>query len=139
MTDFGGKYDMGAVFKLAPSKGGKWKETVLHSFKGGSDGDLPGYSIPVFDRAGNLYGTTRAGGSSACNGYGCGTVFKLRPGKGGLWKKTTLHRFAGGSNGVGPVSGVIVDAAGNLYGTTVDGGNAGCGNFGCGVVFEITP
>jgi uncharacterized repeat protein (TIGR03803 family) len=134
-TRGGGKYSAGTVFKLAPLKGGEWKETVLHSFKGGSDGKEP-FSTPILDKAGNLYGTTSYGGST-CN---CGTVFKLTPSSGGRWKEKVLHRFAGGSDGSVPESGLAVDAADNLYGTTLVGGNAGCyGNLGCGVVFEITP
>jgi uncharacterized repeat protein (TIGR03803 family) len=140
-TELGGKYNLGVVFRLAPAANGKWNETVLHSFKGGSDGDTPVGSVPVFDKAGNLYGTTFTGGDPSCNPpYGCGTVFKLTPGKGGRWRETVLHRFTGGSDGSGPYSGVILDAAGNLYGTATYGGNPGCfQNSGCGVVFEITP
>jgi len=139
-TEIGGTYGMGTVYKLTHSKSGKWTETVLHSFKGGSDGYYPQYCTPIFDKAGNLYGTTEDGGDmSTCDGNGCGTVFKMTPGKGGRWKKTILHRFVGGSDGIGPIPGVVRDSAGNLYGTTVEGGNAGCGGFGCGVVFEITP
>jgi uncharacterized repeat protein (TIGR03803 family) len=139
-TEIGGAYGMGTVFKLMHSKGGKWTETVLHSFKGGSDGYYPQYCTPVLDMAGNLYGTTEDGGDmSTCNGNGCGTVFKLTPGKGGRWKKTILHRFAGGSDGIGPEAGVVLDSAGNIYGTTEEGGNTACGGYGCGVVFEITP
>jgi uncharacterized repeat protein (TIGR03803 family) len=134
-TEGGGKYSKGVVFKLAPGAKGKWKETVLHTFKGGSDGNNP-LTTPVLDKAGNLYGTAPYGGS-ACN---CGTVFKLTPGKGGRWKETVLHRFTGGSDGSVPDTGLIIDAAGNLYGTTFFGGNTGCyNNGGCGVVFEITP
>ena len=140
-TQAGGKYNKGVVFKLAREAGGKWKETILHSFRGGSDGDAPS-STPIFDKAGNLYGMTGEGGDPACtgNGYGCGTVFKLTPGKDGRWKETVLHRFTAGSDGSLPVGGLAIDAAGRLYGTTAGGGNAGCyDNGGCGVVFEITP
>jgi len=138
-TLLGGKYNMGVVFKLVPGAKGKWKETVLHSFKGGSDGEYPISSVPVFDKAGNLYGTTGQGGGTGCGGKGCGTVFKLAPGKGGHWKETVLHRFTD-SDGRWPYYGVVIDKAGNLYGTTGYGGNPGCfQNLGCGVVFEITP
>ena len=135
-TRDGGKYDKGVVFKLAHGAGGKWKETVLHSFKGGSDGDQS-FSTPVFDKAGNLYGTTSYGGDSACN---CGTVFELTRGANGRWKETVLHRFTGGSDGSVPEFGLTIDGAGRLYGATFFGGNTGCyNNGGCGVVFEITP
>jgi uncharacterized repeat protein (TIGR03803 family) len=139
-TEIGGKYDMGTVFKLARGAKGKWKESVLYSLKGGTDGAAP-FSTPIFDSAGNLYATTMHGGSTSCgNGHGCGTVFKLTPGKNGRWKETVLHRFTGGSDGAYPYFVTLaMDAAGNLYGTTVGGGNAGCGSIGCGLVFEITP
>jgi uncharacterized repeat protein (TIGR03803 family) len=141
-TQGGGKNQAGkgVVFKLAKSRGGKWKETVLHIFKGGTDGNEP-VGAPVFDKSGNLYGTTMHGGIASCdNGSGCGTVFKLTLAKDGRWKETILHRFTGGSDGAYPYFvQLAIDPAGNLYGTTVGGGNGGCGNIGCGVVFEITP
>ncbi len=140
-SEGGGKNQSGkgVVFKLTKSKSGDWKETVLHVFRGGTDGSTL-YSTLVFDKAGNLYGTTSWGGNPSCNPpYGCGTVFKLAPGKNGRWKETILHRF-GGSDGRAPYAGVAIDAKGNLYGTTELGGNPGCyANAGCGVVFEITP
>jgi uncharacterized repeat protein (TIGR03803 family) len=136
-TESGGKYSKGVVFKLAPVAKGKWKETVLHSFKGESDGEYPLGTL-VFDTAGNLYGTTYNGGGGAACGEGCGTVFKLTPGSAGHWKETMLHRFAAGSDGAGPL-GLTIDSADNLYGTTVGGGNEGCYDGQCGVVFEITP
>jgi len=138
-TETGGKFSQGTVFKLAPTAGGKWKETVLYSFRGGDDGKWP-FSTPVFDKAGNLYGTTFRGGTSGCAGYGCGTVFKLTPTSGGHWKEKVLYAFKGGRDGSHPATGSLaIDGAGNLYGTAGLAGNAGCGGFGCGVVFEITP
>jgi hypothetical protein len=138
-TEIGGTYKKGVVFKLAPTKGGKWKETVLYNFKGGMDGEYPTFSVPVFDKHGNLYGTTTQGGGSGCGGDGCGTVFTLTRSVHGKWKETVLHRFKD-SDGMWPYAGVVIDAAGNLYGTTGYGGNPGClQNSGCGVVFEITP
>lgn len=137
-TRFGNGY--GTVYKLTRSSRGQWKEAVLHRFKGGTDGREP-FSTLVFDKAGNLYGTTFSGGGSGCGGSGCGTVFKLSYSSGGRWKERVLHRFTGASDGSNPyfVS-LAIDAAGNLYGTADAGGNPGCfGNFGCGVVFEITP
>jgi uncharacterized repeat protein (TIGR03803 family) len=135
-TEGGGKYGKGVVFKLAPGAKGKWKETVLHNFKGESDGAFP-FGTPVFDKAGNLYGTTYNGGDATCI---CGTVFKLSPTKEGPWKEKILHRFTGGSDGAHPYFvQLAIDPSGNLYGTTVAGGNTGCGDYGCGVVFEITP
>jgi uncharacterized repeat protein (TIGR03803 family) len=126
----------GVVFELSRSKGG-WKETVLHVFRGGTDGSTPLYSTLVFDKSGNIYGTTTQGGDPACN---CGAVFRLTRTKGDRWKETVIHRFTGGGDGGGPEAGLIIDAAGTLYGTTVIGGNPGCyTKAGCGVVFEITP
>jgi uncharacterized repeat protein (TIGR03803 family) len=121
-TDAGGASDHGAVFKLAPDG----KETVLYSFAGGSDGEYPQAGLAE-DAQGNFYGTTTEGGAD-----NLGTVFKLAPDG----TETVLHAFAGGYNdGSSPYAGVIVDAKGNLYGTTQEGGSATCT---CGVVFEIT-
>ncbi len=140
VTRSGGKYEQGVVFKLAPQSRGKWKETVLHSFEGGPDGDQP-FTTPVLDKAGNLWGTTSSGGDLSCGApYGCGTVFKLTPGKGGRWKKTIVHAFAGNDGWDPDLGNLMIDAAGNIYGTTVFGGQGDCfSGDGCGVVFEITP
>ena len=86
----------------------------------------------VFDVNGNLYGTTYGGGSHAR-----GNVFKLTP-SGSGWTYQSLYDFTGGSDGGTPEDKLIVDASGNLYGTTVFGGSGSC-NGGCGVIFEITP
>ena len=101
--------------------GGVWTETLLYSFAGGAtDGEYPIYSPLVFDKAGNLYGTTEYGGSSSCN---CGTVFELTK-SGSTWKETILHAFLGSSQKDGYLSqaGLSFDTAGNLYGTTQYGG-----------------
>lgn len=89
------------------------------------------------DAAGNLYGTTNADGA-----HSRGNVFKLSPSANG-WTYTDLYDFTGGSDGAYPVSNVVFDAQGNLYGTTSTGGSGSCtsqfnGN-GCGVVWKITP
>ena len=121
----------GTAFQLTPS-GGSWTFSLLHSFTwNGTCGNLPGpfYSLSM-DQAGNLYGTTAAGGAS-----GVGTVFKLAP-SGGGWIYTDLHDFTGVSDGYAPGSNVVFDSQGNLYGTAQFGGK-GC--FLCGVVWEITP
>ena len=127
----------GTVFKLKPLAGGRWKENILHRFKGGSDGAYP-FGV-IFDTTGNLYGTTTAGGSSACEDSGCGTVFQLTPKAHGTWGEHMLYRFKGGNGGEGPRAGLILDPEGNLYGTTSEGGGSGCGGFGCGTVFELSP
>jgi uncharacterized repeat protein (TIGR03803 family) len=137
-TSYGGKYQVGFVFKLTPAAKGKWKETILHSFKGGSDGQGPLGEVAI-DKAGNLYGTTEQGGDPSCAAAGCGTVFKLTPEAKGKWKETVLHRFNGTDGRTPETEQLVLDEKGNVYGTTVFGGKSGCGNFGCGVVFEITP
>ena len=127
----------GVVFKLAPNPDGTWTESVLHSFfTAGDDGAGP-YAGLTLDEAGNLYGTTVQGGSAACTD-GCGVVFKLVPSADGTWTESVLHRFTGGADGAGPWAGLVFDAAGNLYGTTIQGGSAACTN-GCGVVFKLAP
>jgi uncharacterized repeat protein (TIGR03803 family) len=117
----------GAVFKLAPGANGKWAETVLHIFNG-KDGALPCDGL-VLDTAGNLYGTTRVGGS-----HSLGTVFKVSPGTNGKWTETVLHNFTGGKDGANPNAGVIFDSSGNLYGAAVGGGLSGQGN-----IFKLVP
>src|SRR5579872_3961646 len=117
-------------------------ETVLYSFMGGNDG-YEAQGTLVADASGNLYGTTTWGGSQVtCGGDpGCGTVFELTPLPGGGWTETVLYSFLGGSDGGEPGYGaLILDAAGNLYGTTLQGGTAtdACPQ-GCGTVFELTP
>ena len=103
---------------MTPKAGGNWTEKVLHNFNdNGKDGFFP-YAGLIFDAAGNLYGTTIAGGS-----HGEGTVFELTPKAGGNWTETILHAFNnGGKDGNSPYVGLILDAAGNLYGTTLQGG-----------------
>jgi uncharacterized repeat protein (TIGR03803 family) len=120
----------GVVFKLTPNPDGTWTEHVLHSFTGG-DGANPGAGV-IFDAAGNLYGTTTYGGLS-----NVGVVFKLTHKSDGTWTEHVLYSFTGGGDGAYPWAGVILDATGNLYGTTYYGG---VGNFGQGngVVFELT-
>src|SRR5664280_3872238 len=133
-TEYAGNYGAGTVFELTPTAGGGWTEKVLHNFNG-TDGEFP-YSSLIFDGAGNLYGTTSAGGtySSCLSGYYCGTVFELTPAAGGGWTETVLHSFGNGTDGYSPSAGLIFDAAGNLYGTTPHGGT-----YEGGTVFEVTP
>jgi uncharacterized repeat protein (TIGR03803 family) len=114
----------GTVFQLTP----KGREKVLYSFQAGTDGAYPEGSLTI-DAAGNLYGTTTEGGVS-----GHGTIFRVAPGG----KETVLYSFTGGSDGDEPTASLTLDADGNLYGTTYNGGNkSGCDGHGCGVVFEI--
>jgi uncharacterized repeat protein (TIGR03803 family) len=129
----------GTVFELMPQKGGGWTEKVLHEFTG-NDGELP--AGVVFGAAGNLYGTTAFGGSGACSG-GCGTVFELMPQKGGSWTEKVLHSFTeNGKDGYEPTGSLLLDAKGNIYGTTPFGGSGTCkeeNSVGCGTVFELKP
>ena len=142
-TEGGGTHSQGTVFKLSPSEGGGWTETVLHNFGNGTEA---GAAYPaaglIFDAAGNLYGTSVLGGTYYSSSTEGGTVFELTPTVGGVWKETVLHSFGSGTDGNAPVAGVILDAAGNLYGTTEFGGTNLCGipqNYGCGTVFKLTP
>ena len=134
-ASFDGSSCCGVVFELSPSSGGGWTESVLYSFTGGSDGAYPVAGL-VFDPAGNLYGTTSASSSGP-------TVFTLTHSSAG-WTESVLHSFTGGTGGgtntVFTMPGLVIDAAGNLYGTTPSGGDATC-NYGegCGVVFELSP
>ena len=135
-TEFGGAYNQGTVFELTPHADGVWTETVLYSFTGGEDGGQP-YASLTFDSAGNLYGTTGSGGGGSCTS-GCGTVFKLLSSQ-GSWTEKVLYAFTGESDGREPYARVIFDSAGNLYGTTLQGGNIGsvCTS-GCGTVFKLS-
>jgi uncharacterized repeat protein (TIGR03803 family) len=126
----------GVVFKLSPTSTG-WKETVLHAFSG-KDGYHPSSGL-IFDAAGNLYGTTTWGGPQ-CGSSGCGVVFELSPTPAGLWREKVLHAFSDGPDGAYPVTGLVFDTTGNLYGTTSSGGDRShCVGAGCGVVFELSP
>jgi uncharacterized repeat protein (TIGR03803 family) len=143
-TSVGGTSNSGTVFKLAPGPRpsptvyGGWVETVLYAFTGSSDGGDPRGGL-IFDSAGNLNGTTAGGGGIGCGLAGCGTVFRLTPQSNGSWTETVLYSFTG-PDGAGPQDSLVLDQAGNLYGTTVYGGQTGCqANLGCGVVFEVTP
>jgi uncharacterized repeat protein (TIGR03803 family) len=128
-TTEGGGLGFGTVFQLSPNGAGGWNETVLYRFTGGSDGSAPLYSPVIFDTLGNLYGETKFGGSK-----NQGVVFKLSP-NGGGWTQTVLHSFVGGtSEGCYPSGALVMDAAGNIFGT-----NHGCGGGTRGTVFELSP
>jgi uncharacterized repeat protein (TIGR03803 family) len=137
ITLTGGGYGFGDVFQLAPGKAGTWTEKVLYNFNAsGADGYYP-YTGLIVGATGNLYGVTEWGGA-----YGDGTVFQLTEGAKGKWTEKTLHSFNNnGRDGYAPFSGLMFDAAGNLYGTTSVGGasGTGCGGHGCGIVFQLTP
>ena len=132
-TPNGGLYGYGTVFELSPNGHGGWNESVLYSFPYGADGGFPWFSGVILDSAGNLYGTSYDGGSNGCE-IGCGDVFELSPMGGGGWTETVLYTFPGGAGGQLPLNSLIMDSAGNLYGTAYTGG-IGAG----GIVFELSP
>ena len=145
-TTIDGGGDVGAVFELTPTGGGAWTEKLLRSFHGGPDDGAVPLAGLIFDAAGNLYGTTAAGGTgSSCGFSGCGTVFELTPAASGLWTRKILYSFGENSkDGFEPFGSLIFDAHGNIYGTTYGGGGVAqvCSNSsatGCGTVFELTP
>jgi uncharacterized repeat protein (TIGR03803 family) len=136
-TNSGFQIDCGTVFELEKptSVGSPWTENILHSFSCDNDGTP--YDALIFDAAGNLYGTTFFNSM--------GSVFELSPPatQGGAWTETVLHSFtAKNGDGGGSVASLVMDKAGNLYGTTENGGilSGNCnGSDGCGVVFEFEP
>ena len=140
-------YGYGTVFSLSPpahacqSISCPWTETVLYQFAGLSSGWQPSLGNLTFDPEGNIWGTTMDGGSNGCyGGFGCGVVFKLTPTQQG-WTETVVYSFTGGGDGAYPVSGVVFDHAGNIYGTTTGGGTGNCNSYvgGCGVIFKLSP
>ena len=142
-TTYGGAANQGTVFRLRPPVTAcksvlcPWNETVLYAFTGGADGAAPGYGDVLFDKSGNIFGTTSAGGLLTCYLGGCGTVYELTP-SGGGWTESVPYSFGtgGSTDGVFPSNGLIADSAGNLYSTTFGGGPLGVG--GLGTVFELT-
>lgn len=127
---------------------GQAQYKILWSFSGSpNDGAIP-LSQLVSDHAGNLYGTTEFGGAGnnpPCDG-GCGTVFKLSPNGDGTWTNAVIYSFCSNFSqsqcldGAFPKAGLVFDSAGNLFGTTYNGGAADCGfTTGCGTVFELSP
>jgi uncharacterized repeat protein (TIGR03803 family) len=126
-TASGGVSNAGAVFQLHKTLAGVWIENVLYTFSGLSDGGAP-HSGVIFDGAGNLYGTTSAGG-----GANMGTVFELSPNGVGGWTESVIYSFSG-ADGADPEARLLIDPSGNLYGTTASGGSANKGT-----VFELLP
>jgi uncharacterized repeat protein (TIGR03803 family) len=129
-------YFGGSTFELTPVAN-DWTESALYRFGPRLGGDNPQAGVTV-DAAGNVYGTTYYGGTGSCRGGDsntCGTVFELTPAGGGGFAETVLHNFDdNGQDGFYPDGSLLLDGAGNLYGTTQAGGTGSCGT-----VFEITP
>lgn len=124
----GGVVNAGTVFQVSSSG----QESVLYSFRMAPDGKMPQCAL-VLGPDGTLYGTTSEGGSA-----GFGTVFKL-VNVNGTYHETVRYSFQGGNDGAYPSSSLVLDAAGDLYGTTFYGGGTGtsCFGLGCGTVFKI--
>jgi hypothetical protein len=100
---------------------------VIHDLNG-QDGNFPIGDL-ITDASGNLYGVTKWG---IYDNYSCGYVFKLTPASGGAWKTTVLHTFNGALSDCNPWAGLVMDGAGNLYGTAVE-------TYGYGAVYELSP
>jgi uncharacterized repeat protein (TIGR03803 family) len=128
VTTVGGANGKGVAFKLRRSHTGAWILKPLYAFKDQPDGALP-YGGLIFDRSGNLYGTTYYAGA-----HDVGTVYKLTH-RGDSWTESVLYSFKGALDGSSPISTLVRDAAGNLYGTTSEGGTRGS----YGVIFRLAP
>jgi uncharacterized repeat protein (TIGR03803 family) len=118
----GGGGQVGVVYEMTPSHG-SWTYQVLYTFTDGQDGAYPS-SLLTFDASGNMYGTTTSGGLPGCQGFGCGTVYKLTP-SGSGWAERTLYSFLDGTDGSDPSAGVLMDSSGS--------------NVTSGTVFELSP
>lgn len=126
-TKFGGAHGQGTIFLLKPNG----RERVLYSFAGGADGAQPLAGV-VRDAAGNLYGTTWAGGTNGCVApQGCGTVYALAPDG----TETVLHGFTAYGDGRNPTAGLVRDGTGTLFGAT----EQCCGHNYSGTVFKLVP
>src|SRR5215510_8572712 len=120
-------YGSGVVFELTPTAVGEWDFRTLYSFHGQPDGSFP-YGALLRAPSGKLYGTTYYGGEN-----GIGAVYELSPRQTGEWDERVIYSFQNGSDGNSPISNLVRDAAGNLYGTTSEGG------LGSGTIFKLTP
>jgi uncharacterized repeat protein (TIGR03803 family) len=122
----GGAFGSGVVFQLRPTEVGEWDFKTLYSFRGQPDAVFP-YGALLFDSSGNIYGTTYYGGAN-----GLGAVYQLAPRSTGEWRERVLYSFGSGGDGNSPISQLTFDSAGNLYGTTSEGG------LGSGTIFQLT-
>jgi hypothetical protein len=146
MTRWGGgdhclQKTCGTVFKLNRNADGSWTHSVIYSFAADAQDGMRPIGGLIIDAAGNLYGTTRDGGSWFTGRFqGFGTVFELTPNLDGTWTEHVLHSFDNWhAEGTSPISAVVLDSAGNLYGTTPNGGKYCIGHceFGGGTVFQL--
>lgn len=134
----GGSENDGTVFELRPPAAFcrsvlcYWNQTILHTFTSPPDGGFPLENL-TFDPAGDIYGTTEYGGTN-----NAGAVFGLTP-SGGGYTESILHSFGSGTDGQYPLSDVVLDTAGNVYGTTNEGGTGTECNLGCGTVYQLMP
>jgi uncharacterized repeat protein (TIGR03803 family) len=133
-TDYCSNYAAGCgiVFELTPTTSGPWKEKILYTFQAALGG-VPTSGL-IFDKAGNLYGTTQQGGLNYCSVGPCGMVYELSPAAGGTWNETTLYQFTGGNDGGNPFGELAIDGSGNLFGTTNNAGSTTLGT-----AFELSP
>jgi uncharacterized repeat protein (TIGR03803 family) len=130
-TSAGGKFGDGTVFELSPNPDGSWTEQLLYNFTGGSDGSSPDSSL-IFDRKGNLYGSSYWGGVN-----NSGAVFELERRRNGTWKEKVLYSFCSLPNcadGNWPVAGVVFDKHGNLYGIASDSESSDINK-----IYKLTP
>lgn len=134
-TYSGGSSNSGTVFKLAPDGSGGYTESVLYNFAGGASGGSPNSTL-VLDASGNLYGTTSdyQYGMGWPSSENFGTVFKLTPDGSGGYTQSSLYSFNGGSDAANPLGNLVIDANGNLYGETINGGSTGSGT-----IFKLAP
>jgi uncharacterized repeat protein (TIGR03803 family) len=119
----------GTAFKLTRRPNGTWKMRTIYAFKGHPDAGLP-YGALISDDSGNLFGTTYWEGE-----HNLGSVYELSF-RNGTWKERVLYSFRGGADGASPISNLVFDQVGNLYGTTSEGGAPGCS---CGTIFKLSP
>jgi uncharacterized repeat protein (TIGR03803 family) len=123
----GGAHGSGVIFELSPRGVGEWDFRTIYAFKGQPDGSFP-YGALLFDPSGKIYGTTYYGGAN-----GIGAVYELSPQRMGEWDENVIYSFQDGTDGNSPISNLVFDTAGNLYGTTSEGG------LGSGTIFKLSP
>jgi uncharacterized repeat protein (TIGR03803 family) len=123
----GGAHGAGVIFELRPTAVGEWDFRPIYAFQGQPDGSFP-YGALLFTSSGKIYGTTYYGGDN-----GVGAVYELSPRRNGEWDERVIYSFQKGTDGNSPISNLVRDAAGNLYGTTSEGG------LGSGVIFKLSP